>query len=190
MGQGSDPRDRELVAGIARHLAAVVENKLRQFHVEVVQTEGPGAMALPGGFIFVGASLLDLCERQPEELAFVIGHEMAHVIQGHAFQRIVRSMGMEVISFLLSRGTLTPWLRQSGLKLLQSAHSHDAELEADALGVRLAKAAGYDPRGSLRLLQRLETLRQTSEGIGDYFAAHPPEAVRIAHLIKGRSETE
>ena len=182
LGAAGNARDMELVSGIGRRLAACVRNKLLRFKVEVVQAESPTAMALPGGFIFVGVCLLDLCGRQPAELAFVIGHEMAHVIRGHAFERVLSRVGGDVLSSMLSRGALTPWLRQTGLGLLQSAHSRDNELEADELGVRLAQAAGYAPEGAVDLLRRLVGLRGTPRGVGDYFASHPSAAERIAQI--------
>jgi len=187
LGAAGNPRDTELVSEIGRRLGACVRNRLLRFKVEVVPAASPTAMALPGGFIFVGVSLLDLCERQPDELAFVIGHEMAHVIRGHAFDRITSRVGLDVLSSILSRGALSPWLRQTGLRLLQSAHSQECELEADELGARLAEAAGYDPGGAVRLLRRLQTLRGTPQGVGEYFASHPAAAERIAQIQGLRS---
>jgi predicted Zn-dependent protease len=182
LGAVGNPKDTELVSEIGRRLGACVRNKLLRFKVEVIRTASPMAVALPGGFIFVGASLLDLCERRADELAFVIGHEMAHVIRGHAFDRIVSRVGLDVLSSILSRGALSLWLRKTGLNLLQSAHSRDCELEADELGTRLAEAAGYDPEGAVRLLRRLQALRSTPQGVGDYFASHPPATERIAPI--------
>ena len=182
LGVPDNPHDTELVSEIGRRLSACLRNKRVTFKVEVVRTEGPAAMALPGGFIFVGVPLLDLCERQPPELAFVIGHEMAHVVRGHALQRLVSRASGDVLASMLSRGPLNPWVRQAGLALLQRAHSQDSELEADELGARLAQAAGYDPIGALQFLRRVQGLRSTPQGVGDYFASHPTETERIAQL--------
>lgn len=181
-GQAGDPRDREVIKQIGQRLSRCVRDQLRTFQFEAFSSKQPAAMALPGGFIFVGDGLLAFCQRQPDEVAFVLGHEMAHVIRKHAMKRIVRNVGVEVISAVLSRGALSHWLRRSGIKLLQSAHSQEAELEADQLGARMAALAGYDPGGAVRFFQRIRALREVPEGLADYFASHPPEALRMAEL--------
>ena len=81
-----DPALQALLDETRDRLAGVVRNKLHRFEVGVVADDQPTAYALPGGFIFVTRSLTELCERDPDELAFVIGHEMAHVIRRHAIQ--------------------------------------------------------------------------------------------------------
>jgi beta-barrel assembly-enhancing protease len=182
VGTSHDPQDNGLLREIARRLSACIRNKQRTFRVDVALVDGPSAMALPGGFIFVGVGLLAFCERDPHELAFVIGHEMGHIIRGHALDRMLSRIGAEGLSSILSRGLLNPSLRQSGLRWLESAHSREAEFEADEFGVKIAVAGGYDPTAALRLLQRLGTPRSKPECISDYFASHPPEAERMAAI--------
>jgi beta-barrel assembly-enhancing protease len=177
-----DPRDSELVAEMCQRLSARLRNNLRTFRAEVAQTGSPTALALPGGFIFVDVALLDLCARQPDELAFVVGHEMAHVVCGHCIERLVARVGIDVVGSLLGRGALGPWMRQTGTKLLQTAYSRDNELEADELGARLAEAAGYDPAGAIHLLERFGRNRNALHPLNDYFTSHPPEHERIASL--------
>jgi len=182
LGAADSTADAELVREICRRLSARVRNKARRFQAEVMRTGAPTALALPGGFIFVDVSLLSLCERQPDEVAFVVGHEMAHVIRGHAFDRFITQVGLGVVSSLLSRGALNPWLRQTGLQLLQSSYSQDNELEADELGARLAQAAGCHPAGAFRLLARLGQRQGAAQGPADWFSSHPPAAQRAANL--------
>jgi predicted Zn-dependent protease len=151
----------------------------------VILAEEANAMALPGGFLFVSHSLVDLCERRREELAFVLGHEMAHVLLGHAWDRMINQSALRAASVIVTRaGPLGPWLRQNGLQLLQSAHARDCEFEADQEGQRLAVHAGYDPGGGARLFQRLEGFGDDRLGLGQYFASHPPAAERKAKLEK------
>jgi len=178
----ADPGDSVLVNHICRRLSGTLRNEPRPFMAEAIQLGSPTAIALPGGFIFVDPSLLDLCGRQPDEVAFVVGHEMAHVIRQHAFKRIATRVGCDVLSVLLRRGMFAGWWRQPGLRLLQSAYSRDSELEADKLGARLAGAAGYDPAAAFRLLARLDRLHGASAGLSEYFASHPPANERIANL--------
>src|SRR4051812_2481477 len=107
-GVSNDPQDIALVSGIGRRVSACVRNKLRTFKFEILLEPAPTAMALPGGFIFVSSGLLEFCQRDPDELAFVIAHEMGHVLRGHALERMLGRIGAEGLSSILSRGLLNP----------------------------------------------------------------------------------
>jgi len=175
----SDPSVEES----CRQLSACVRSKGRSFRCEVIRDGVPNAIALPGGFLFLSDSLVELCDRQPDELAFVIGHEMGHVIRGHAWDRMLNEAALRVASTVTARaGALGAWVRQHGIELLRSAHSQDAENVADELGVRLAAAAGYRAEGAIALLQRIERFSQQAVQVGHYFASHPPASERIARL--------
>lgn len=180
-----DPRSSQFVADICQKLHAGVQDKRRLFHAEAIQLDPPNAMALPGGFIFVSESLIEFCGEQSAELAFVIGHEMGHIVRGHAWDRMVSQTASRVASAVTLRaGPLGHWLRQTGLGMMQNAHSRDAEAEADILGVRLAVAGRFHAGGAITLLRRLEQLQpEEVEGLGAYFSSHPPAKERIAALL-------
>ena len=169
-------------------LAGVVRNTLHRFEVGLVADEAPTAYALPGGFIFLTRSLTELCDRDRDELAFVIAHEMAHVIRRHAITRVLRQTAYSAASVLTpGRGAIAPWLRKVGLDWLERAYSREQEFEADALGVLLVRAAGYDPDGASRLLDRIGRLDgATADGVastlGAYLSTHPPVEDRIRRI--------
>ena len=176
----TEPRAGQLLNEVGSHLSVHVTNKLRTFSFEVIKGSEPNAFALPGGFIFVTISLLELCDWNQDEIAFILGHEMGHVIRGHAMDRIISN---SAISFgaIAVRGALASWVGRVGVKFLESAYSQDLELEADRLGVRLVGAAGYDSGGPERLLLRLSKLKRSAKGfeLGNYFSTHPSFDVRI-----------
>ena len=175
----SDPSVEELCG----QLSACVRSKGRSFRCEVIRDEVPNAIALPGGFLFLSDTLVELCDRQPDELAFVIGHEMGHIIRKHAWDRMLNEAALRVASTVTSRaGQLGAWVREQGIVLLRSAHSQDAETVADDFGVQLAAAAGYRAEGAIDFLQRVERLSQQAVQLGHYFASHPPASGRIARL--------
>jgi len=180
-----EPQAGQMLNEVGSHLAACVANKLRTFSFETVKGTEPNAFALPGGFIFVTRSLVELCEWNRDEVAFILGHEMGHVIRGHAMGRIISSSAIAVGSGVTPvRGLLGGWLRRVGVKFLESAYSQDLELEADTLGARLAAAAGYDPHAAAQLLSRLAELSQPANqfGLGNYFASHPAFELRIHNV--------
>jgi predicted Zn-dependent protease len=179
----SDPALTPLVAELCQRLAARVRDQRRSFHCEAVHDESPNAMALPGGFVFISHSLVEFCERRPDELAFVIGHEMGHIIRGHTWERMLNEAMLRVASTVGGRaGVLGSWLRKSGMGILQSAHSRGHELEADELGLRLAIAAGFACDGAIALLQRLERRGREPEFFSNYFGSHPPAPERLARV--------
>ena len=184
-GMEPDPELR-LVLGNARdRLSAVVRNKHHRFTVGLVRDEQPTAYALPGGFIFVTRPLTMLCEHDEDALAFVVAHEMAHVIRRHAIQRVLRQTAFAAASMVApGRGSVGPWLRKVGVEWLERAYSRDQEFEADALGSLLTKAAGFDPAGAERLFEQLHTLDRKAGGLGQYLTTHPPVGERIAALRK------
>jgi predicted Zn-dependent protease len=170
---------------VGRHLATCVANKLRTFSFEVIKGPEPNAFALPGGVIFVTRSLLELCDWNQDELAFILGHEMGHVIRGHAMDRIITNSAIAVGSRATPiRGLLASWLGRVGMKFLESAYSQDLELEADTLGARLVAVAGYDPHAPMQLLSRLSELSQPAKqfSLGNYFSSHPAFDLRIHNV--------
>jgi predicted Zn-dependent protease len=161
------PLDEDLDAarwtiGLGQRLVARLTNQNRKWAFHVVAAPVANAWALPGGFIFVTRPLLDLCQRDADEVAFVLGHEMGHVVRKHAFDRLVSSTLLTAASSAAPLGRLvTAQAVQVGMKLIQSAYSQDQELEADAFGARLAASASFDSSAGMRTLQRLEAYRRS-----------------------------
>lgn len=179
------PQADQILNETSRRLTACVVNKSRKFNFETIKGAEPNAFALPGGFIFVTHSLLELCQYNQNEVAFILAHEMAHVIRGHAMSRIISNSAIATASRAAPiRGVLSGWLRKVGVQFLESAYSQDTESEADKLGVRLVAAAGYDPQGCVRLLSRLAKLSQRKGqfDLGGYFSSHPPFDDRIRNI--------
>lgn len=189
----AEPRTRLVLDEIGRRLAERVANKLRAFHFEAFLCGEPNAFALPGGFLFISRPILDLCEWNEHEIAFILGHEMGHVLKGHAIERIMTNSAMAAASRAAPvQGLLGAWLKNVGVRFLETAYSRDNEHDADTLGVRLALAAGYDGQGAIRLLSRLGRLHQAPAplALGEYFSTHPTAEIRIQAIrryLAGRS---
>jgi predicted Zn-dependent protease len=187
-----EPATRQLLSQVSSKLLPCVVNKLRRFNFETVKNGNPNAFALPGGYIFVTRAMLDLCQCNEDEIAFILGHEMAHVIRGHAMDRIISNSTISIASKAVPiHGLLAGWLREVGIKFLESAYSQDLELEADILGARLVKAGGYDPQALERLLSRLAELNQLSgqSKLNIYFSSHPPATLRIQNIKHNAQST-
>jgi predicted Zn-dependent protease len=196
LGRNQNPQNDRLLNEAGQRLADCVANKLRRFAFETIEGAEPNAFALPGGFIFVTQSLVDLCRHDQDEIAFILGHEMTHIIRGHAMNRIVSNSAISIASRAApTRGLFSGWLRRVGVQFLEKAYSRDMESEADRLGIRLVAAAGYDPKGSVQLFTRLAKLNSSGGQVdlGSYFSSHPSFEVRIQTinrlLCKYRQQT-
>ncbi len=177
----------QLLNEVGSLLARCVANKMLTFNFEAYQGGEPNAFALPGGFIFVSRPLVELCEWNKNEIAFILGHEMGHVIKGHAMNRIITnsaiSLGARVTP---ARNAISALLNNVGIRLLESSYSRELEMEADNLGVRLAAAAGYDKKAAAAMLIRLAKLNPSGaqHNPGHYFSSHPAINERIKNLEK------
>ncbi|MBN1505582.1 MAG: M48 family metallopeptidase [Sedimentisphaerales bacterium] len=180
-----DPQTVTMLDEIGGRLSACVANRLRSFRFDAFEGGQPNAFALPGGFIFVSRPILELCQWDKDQIAFVLAHEMAHVIRRHAIERIVTNSAVSMAARASPvRGAVGAWLRSVGLRFLETAYSRDQELEADNLGVRLVTAAEYRPQACIVLFSRLAELNKAADPaiLGEYFSTHPSSDVRIRNI--------
>jgi predicted Zn-dependent protease len=166
-------------------LAANVREKKLPFTVRVTNEQQPNAIALPGGPIFVSWPLLEMCQGERDDIAFLLAHEMAHIVRRHTLDRIVKDAAVSLLLRQSSgRHAAGAWLSKVGQQLLGSAYSREDELEADSFAAALVGTAGGDASAGQRLLEKLSqgTSLQSVNVSAGYFASHPPLLERIANL--------
>lgn len=154
---------------------------------QVVQMREPNAFALPGGHIYVSRGLLALVNSE-DELANVIGHEIAHVAARHSVTRqaanapmipvrILAGLGGAAASIVSpSIGRMVSGVGQLPGEVALAAYSRDQEREADRLGQQFAAAAGFDPAAMasfMNSLSREEALAGQEPGRVTFLASHP-----------------
>lgn len=159
------------------------------WEVVVFEDATPNAFALPGNKIGVHTGMLALADNQ-DQLAAVIGHEVGHVLAKHsnerASQELAVSSGMSIIQAVSAPQTA---LGQTALGLLGVGaqygilmpYSRTHESEADTIGVDIMAKAGFDPRQSIGLWQRMEQVSQGQQPI-EFMSTHPSPATRIQDL--------
>ena len=209
----SDSEEIDLGSGIAANLlgaAALTQNAEMQRYVNRVgqwlalQTERPelpwrfgvldspnvNAFATPGGYIFVTRGLL-LRLNNESELAGVLAHEIAHVLQRHHVSAIRKSAGAEALAGVANMAAAQrgDWRSQqlgklfsAGTELYITGLSKDDELAADRAGVVIAARAGYHPYGLISVLQTLNRINPQDGAVALMFKTHPTPASRMDAL--------
>jgi predicted Zn-dependent protease len=170
---------------------AVAANSKRPtipYHFAVLDSKVQNAFATPGGVIFISRALLDIIENEAE-LAGVLAHEVGHVAGKHAIRSIRRAQ------FLQGVGTITA-ANMKGAQgkqfesmigdlqsvLFDKGLDKGMEFEADAAAMETAYRSGYDPRGLISVLKKLQKIEASSVKKGSWFSTHPPLDERIANL--------
>lgn len=192
---GTLKRDKKIsYNGQYNQATACIANAITQvvggsWEVVVFEDSSPNAFALPGNKIGVHTGMLQLVDNQ-EQLAAVIGHEIGHVLAKHSNERASQEMAMSQGLNILQALTMpTSSLGQLGFGLLGVGaqygvlmpFSRTQESEADIIGVDLMAKAGFDPRFSVSLWQKMEQAKQGKQPT-EFMSTHPSHATRIQNL--------
>lgn len=134
-----------------------VDDSPYDFNVRVLDIPVPNAFAAPGGYIVFFRGLIDMAET-PDEVAGVLGHEMAHVTHRHVTTNLVRTIGFQALIVpLISGGTMaSDMVSGLGQQALQASYTREAEAEADLGAVQLLQKAGIRADSFPGLLTRIE----------------------------------
>ena len=159
------------------------------WEVNVLTSKDVNAWAMPGGKMAVYTGLIERLNATDDELAAVMGHEIAHALREHARERIARQMSTEAASTIgsiaiqiLTGVQLDPQIAGTvGQAVFVLPNSRENEQEADVIGVELMARAGYDPRAALSLWQKMG---QAAGGGGppEFLSTHPSGATRLRDL--------
>jgi predicted Zn-dependent protease len=172
-----------LVQETGDKLAACLTDPHRRFHFFTIQTDSANAFALPGGFIFITENIIRLCGFDRVEVGAILSHEIGHVVRGHAYKRMVASSATQLGTRILARtGGVQAAMSRVLSEYLQKDYSREQEDEADTLGLYLMSSAGMDPRGMIRVFERLREAHGEGNSILRYFSTHPSFKDRIANL--------
>lgn len=203
MHQSQDPREIEPVRRVAARIVEAAKHSkyaemANQFQWEVTvfkDDKTANAFALPGGKMAVYTGIFPMAKTEAG-LAAVMGHEVVHALARHGGERMsqgqLTNVGLQVVgavaggSGMLGQATMAALGvgAQVGV-LLPFSRKHESE--ADYVGILLAADAGYDPRESIALWERMG---QTSGGgaPSEFMSTHPSHETRIAQLKKWMPE--
>lgn len=185
-----DPAQTARVRSIAQRLARASgyfrpDAPSWPWEVNVISADEVNAWCMPGGRMAVYTGLLNRIRPTDDELAAVMGHEIAHALREHGRER---ASEQAVQQGLLALGGALLGLGEGGMQLASVVadvtfglpHSRAHEVEADRIGVELAARAGFDPRAAVTLWQKMA---QAGGGSPPQFlSTHPNPENRIRDL--------
>jgi predicted Zn-dependent protease len=155
-----------------------------RWEVNLIGSKQINAFCMPGGKIAVYSGILEQLKLTDDEVAMVMGHEIAHALREHARERMGKNaatgIGATLLSQLFGFGQVGQTLTNYGAQLLTLQFSRENESEADLVGMELAARAGYNPRAAVTLWQKMAS---TSQGAPpQWLSTHPSGDSRIADI--------
>jgi predicted Zn-dependent protease len=198
-----DPELQAYVDKIGQRLVAVSDMPDAEFTFTVIDAPEINAYATPGGFVYVNRGLINYLNSE-EQLAGVIGHEIAHVTARHHARRKTASVTNQVLgttAYVITGSSAVYEASQMYGAELISGYGRDMELEADGLGAQYMYRAGYDPEALLDVIGVLKNQEQfmrlkarekgkTGTTYHGLYATHPRNDKRLQTVIRAANELD
>ena len=157
-----------------------------RWEVNLIGSRQVNAFCMPGGKIAFYSGILDQLQLSIDEIAMIMGHEMAHAQREHARERVAKtqatSLGLSLGAQLLGLGELGNVAANLGTQLLSLKFSRSDESEADLVGLELAARAGYNPQASVSLWRKMGQATGGGGGGLEFLSTHPSGPQRIEEL--------
>jgi hypothetical protein len=167
---------------LVRQLAGRIKGAPGASRVVLFEDDALRTLALPSGLILLSTGTLESLENEAQ-LAFILGHELAHAASGEAAVRLVR-LGFSAL--VRGRPSQGPDLwAEAALDLIRLGYGRRRERDADARSMNAMLALGYEPEAALRYLHRIgELFGSGGPGSEELSLAHPSPGYRIRKLEK------
>jgi len=157
-----------------------------KWEVNLIGSKQINAWCMPGGKIAFYTGILDQLQLNDDEVAMIMGHEMAHALREHSRERLAKSratsMGLSVASQLLGLGQVGDIAANLGTQLLTLKYGRDDETEADLVGLEIAARGGFKPEASVQLWKKMLGATGGGKGQPSFLSTHPSGNNRIQEL--------
>ena len=193
------PPDHPQVQRVRRISAQIIGQSQRfnaraaqwKWEVNVVNDPQINAFCMPGGKIGIYTGILEKLKLTDDELAMVIGHEVAHALREHARERAAKGtlteVGAGLVTSILGLGDLGRMAVGAGAQLVTLGFSRGNETDADVVGLDVAARAGYDPRAAIRVWEKMGAASKGAPP--QWMSTHPASTTRISEIRKHLDET-
>ncbi len=158
-----------------------------KWEVMLIGSKQLNAFCMPGGKIAFYTGIIDTLQLTDDEIAQIMGHEIAHAILEHGRERAAKgtatkvvTIGASVLSAVFGFGDLGGQLVGGAAQMTMLKYGRTDETEADAVGQDIAARAGYDPRAGIVLWQKMSTASKGAPP--EFMSTHPSHTTRIKEL--------
>ena len=155
-----------------------------RWEVILIGSKEINAFCMPGGKIAFFWGILQRLQLNDDEVAMIMGHEMAHALREHARERMGKSFAtrgaLEIGAAFFGLGDLGRLAAGMGEQLLSLVFSRDDESEADLVGMELAARAGYNPAAGVTLWQKMGAMSKGAPP--EFLSTHPSGPTRIKDI--------
>jgi len=157
-----------------------------KWEVNVEDSPELNAYCAPGGKIMFFTGIIEKLKLNDDEIAAIMGHEMAHALREHGRERMSKAYAQQIGAQLLSVVTQGQYDGYIGLAsqvtdvAYNLPNSRQNESEADAMGIELAARAGYDPAAAISLWQKMSAAAKGQPP--QFLSTHPSNETRISDL--------
>lgn len=152
-----------------------------KWEVNLIRSNSINAFCMPGGKIAFFTGIIDRLKLTDDEVAIVMGHEIAHALREHARERAAKNtltnVGGRIIGSLIFGGGAGEVIGAAGGNLLTLRFSRGDELESDLIGMELAARAGYDPAAGISLWKKMSAAAKGAPP--QWLSTHPAGDTRI-----------
>ncbi|MGE0796839.1 MAG: M48 family metallopeptidase [Lautropia sp.] len=165
-----------------------------KWEVNLIGSKQINAFCMPGGKIAFFSGILSTLQLTDDEVAIVMGHEIAHALREHGRERVgkmrLAQIGTVIASIggaLLGFGDLGGQVASGAAQLTMLKYGRDDETEADLVGLDIAARAGFDPRAGIVVWQKMSAASKGQPP--QWLSSHPSHAARIGEISKALDKT-
>ena len=153
------------------------------WEINVFESDEINAFCAPGGKIGVYTGIVNKLQLTDDEIAAVMGHEIAHALREHSREQASQKTISSLITSTVAAATGMPGeLMDAGSQMLvHLPNSRSMELESDVIGLELMARAGYDPRNASSISTKMQQVNGNKGG-ASFLSTHPAGDQRIAEL--------
>ncbi len=179
----NDPVLNRRIRNVGERIAAVSGQPDWDWEFTLFENDSPNASALPNGKVSVFTGLFSVAEND-DQLAAVMGHEVAHSIARHGAEKISKGVLAQSVAEGIAEGSGNDLYAQ-GFAILAHygftlPNSRSAESEADHIGLILMAKAGYDPRAAVQFWRNMEAA--SGDRVAEWMSTHPSPGNRIQQI--------
>lgn len=181
----TDPVVTNYINALGQSLVRYSKRSNIPYTFKIVNKKGVNAYAVPGGFIYIHLDLIRMAKTE-SELAFVLGHEIGHIVGRHSMKRLTKIYGFEIIKRIIldeessEAKKLIAEIIATGLLF---RYSRDNERESDFYGVQNVYDAGISPEGATEFFETLQNLQKREPStLEKLISTHPVHSERITNV--------